>query len=154
MALRILSGMIFIPRGGIATGTITVTFSPFAISAASDPAFELRKRRSIGPGGRFIAPPASMVAARQFGVLSPAPVLQVDFKGGIDDNVTRDAITISWNSGPNARVDQEEIPFIVIGEVPTPVAVRLPVGTEVSVGPRPRRIQQRSSKKRRPRSRR
>ena len=154
MSLRILSGMIFIPRGGIGTGTVTITFRPFEISAASRPEFELRKRRSIGPDGRFVARPASMVAVRQFSVLIGAPLFDVNVKVKIDDNVTRDAITISWSPGPHARVDQEEIPFIVIGEVPTPVSVRLPVGTEVSVGRRPGRLERRSSKKRRTRSRR
>ena len=43
MALRILSGMIFIPNGGTAEGSVEVSFNPFQISASSNPAFELRK---------------------------------------------------------------------------------------------------------------
>ena len=45
----------------------------------------------------------------------------------IDDNVTRDSITIRWKAR-GGRVDQEEIGFMVVGEVadPAPPPAKLP----------------------------
>jgi hypothetical protein len=129
MALRILSGLIFIPRGGTRRGTVTITFDPFVLSAASNPLFELRKEREIGPSGRFSKRPATIVAARQFDILTGTGG---DFRGRINDSSTRDSITISWNSSAG-RVDQEEIPFMVIGEVPEGPSVSLPPAPGVTV---------------------
>ena len=67
-----------------------------------------------------------MVAARQFDIV---PVGR-DFRVNLSDTVTRDSINIRWR--PSRRIDQEEIPFMVIGEVPDPVPVRIPgAGTTV-----------------------
>ena len=115
MALRILSGMVFIPRGGTQQGSVVISFNPFDLTNASNARFELRKKREIGPAERFIRSPASMVAVRQFDIVPIAS----DFRVNIADTVTRDSITISWLAR-TARVDQEEIPFMVIGEVPDP----------------------------------
>jgi hypothetical protein len=116
MALRILSGMIFIPNGGTAEGSVEISFNPFQLSASSNAAFELRKEAEIGPRERFIRRPASIVAARQFDIV---PIAN-DWRVRLNDTVTRDSITIRWRSR-SSRVDQEEIPFMVIGEVKDPV---------------------------------
>jgi hypothetical protein len=116
MALRILSGMIFIPRGGTKSGSVEISFNPFALTVASNSAFELRKRREIGPRERFVRRPASIVAARQFDIVTILGDAG-NYRGRINDTVTRDSITISWNA-PAGRVDQEEIPFMIVGEVP------------------------------------
>jgi len=116
MALRVLSGMVFIPRGGIPQGNVVISFDPFELSTASNSAFELRKIRRIGPAGRFIRRPASIVAVRQFSFLGEFPATP-NFRGRINDTVTRDFISISWSPALGI-VDQEEIPFMVIGEVP------------------------------------
>ena len=52
MALRILSGMIFVPNGGTAQGSVVISFKPFQLAARSNPAFELRKEQEIGPRER------------------------------------------------------------------------------------------------------
>jgi hypothetical protein len=121
MSLRILSGMIFIPNGGMQQGSAVISFNPFALSNASNAAIELRKRREIGRAARFVRSPASMIAARQFDIIP----LSNDFRVNLSDTVTRDDLTISW-SAMTPRVDQEEIPFMVIGEVPDPVVVPIP----------------------------
>ena len=120
MAIRVLSGMIFIPNGGSRQGNVTISFNPFALANASNALFELRKRTEVGPTGRFIRRPASIVAARQFDIV---PIGR-DFRVNLSDTVTRDSINIRWR--PSQRIDQEEIPFMVIGEVPDPVTVRVP----------------------------
>ena len=107
-----LSGMIFIPNGGTAEGSVEVSFNPFQISVSSNPAFELRKETEIGPRERFVRRPCSIVAARQFDIV---PIAN-DWRVRLNDTVTRDSITIRWRSRAS-RVDQEEIPFMVIGEV-------------------------------------
>ncbi len=122
MALRILSGMIFIPRGGSIRGSVDISFDPFDLAGASDALFELRKKREIGPHGRFVKTPASMVAARQFALMFPFPHAG-SYRARINDRVTRDSITISWNKS-GGRVDQEEIPFMVVGEVPDAPATK------------------------------
>ena len=129
MALRILSGMIFIPNGGTAEGSVEVSFNPFQISVSGNPAFELRKETEIGPRERFVRRPCSIVAARQFDIV---PIAN-DWRVRLNDTVTRDSITIRWRSRAS-RVDQEEIPFMVIGEVKDPVplsTVRPPLRTVV-----------------------
>ena len=119
MAIRVLSGMIFIPNGGSRRGNVTISFNPFALANASNALFELRKRTEVGPSGRFIRRPASIVAARQFDIVP----IGGDFRVNLSDTVTRDSINIRWR--PSTRIDQEEIPFMVIGEVPDPVPVRV-----------------------------
>jgi hypothetical protein len=137
MAIRCLSGMIKIPNGGSRTGTVEIGFLPFEMTAAPNDDFELRKRRQFGPQTRFVRTPCSIVAARQFAHLFPLPH-HASYRGRIDDEVTRDSITISWNtSASEGRVDQEEIPFLVIGEVADPLPVleiEPPVIPTVSVG--------------------
>jgi hypothetical protein len=118
MALRILSGMIFVPHGGAALCNVEIGFNPFQLIASSLPGIELRKKQEIGPSGRFIRRPASMVAARQFAIMPMDSTWRVK----LNDTVTRDSITISWRS-KTSRVDQEEIPFMIIGEVPEAVPV-------------------------------
>ena len=115
MALRILSGMIFVPRGGIGQGSVEISFNPFELASASNAAFELRKKREIGPAVRYLRAPASIVAARQFAITQLSGGDR-SYRGRINDTVTRDSITISWNMAV-ARFDQEEIPFMVIGDV-------------------------------------
>ena len=119
MALRVLSGMIFIPNGGSRRGSVEISFNPFALANASNAAFELRKRKEIGPSGRFIRSPASIVAARQFDIVP----IGSDFRVNLSDTVPRDSISIRWR--PSQRIDQEEIPFMVIGEVPDLVPIRV-----------------------------
>ena len=118
MALRILSAMVFIPNGGAARGNIVIGFNPFAIIASSNPAFQLRKEQQIGPRERFLRRPVSMIAARQFDIV---PIAR-DWRVQISDTVTRDSITIRWNTSAS-RVDHEEIPFLIIGEVPDYVSI-------------------------------
>lgn len=115
MALRILSGTVLVPRGS-REGRVVIGFDPFEITDASDPAIELVKKREVGRAGRLLAPPVSMVAPRQFSTQAAAPG-PITFKGRISDAATREALTITWNNS-DGRVDQEEIPFTVIGEVP------------------------------------
>jgi hypothetical protein len=123
MALRILSGMIFIPRGGTARGSVTISFDPFQITNRSSPIIELRKEQEIGPRGRFRRRPVSMVAARQFAIFT----LSTNPRVNLSDTVTRDSINIRWRtSADSARIDQEEIPFLVIGEVPDVVPISKP----------------------------
>jgi hypothetical protein len=119
MTLRILSGMVFIPRGGTRSGSVEISFEPFALANSSNAAFELRKRRRIGPGGRFA--PASIVAPRQFGILT---VLGDGgyYRINVDDRVTRDSITIRWKRR-GGRVEKEEIGFMVVGDVPGPATL-------------------------------
>jgi hypothetical protein len=139
MALRILSGMIFIPRCGTRSGSVTVGFLPFALTAASNNTFELRRQREIGPKERFRARPAFVVGARQFGIVSIVGGGGY-YRMNIDDVTTRDSITIRWKARGDGRVDQEEISFMVIGEVPDRVRVTLPprsVTTPTGTGRRP-----------------
>jgi hypothetical protein len=72
MATRILSGMVFIPSGGTREGSVDISFDPFALTTASNTAFELRRRREVGPRGRFKKKPAFVVGTRQFGILTIA----------------------------------------------------------------------------------
>jgi hypothetical protein len=151
MAIRCLSGMIKVPQGGSRVGTVTIGFLPFAFTAA--PAnFELRKRRQFGPQTRFVRVPCSIVAARQFAHLFPLPH-HTSYRGRINDVVTRDSITISWTtSASEGRVDQEEIPFLVIGEVGE--LVPIPPGFPGSTRPNgpPSSLQAQRARKRRGRT--
>jgi hypothetical protein len=123
MALRILSGMIFIPRGGSARGSVQISFNPFRLTNSSNPVIELRKEQEIGPRERFVRRPVSMVAARQFAIMAISDNPRVK----LNDTVTRDSIRIGWStSARTARVDQEEIPFLIIGEVPDFVPISKP----------------------------
>lgn len=147
MALRVLSGMVFIPRGGIQRGSMEIGFNPFDVIAASNAVFELRKKREIGAAVRFRRPPASIVAVRQF-----ALSMNSEYRVNINDRVTRNSITISW-SARTPRVDQEEIPFMVIGEIPDPVKfVQLPPGTTL-LETLPQLTVRRRSGRRRPQAR-
>jgi hypothetical protein len=111
MALRILSGMLFI-NDGPKNGAATIGFSPFALGAHPR-SVSLRKARVIGADGAFTSPPASIVAARQFKILDVSP--DTDYRLRINDTVTTTSITISWaGSGP---IFHEEIPFMIVGEV-------------------------------------
>ena len=115
MALRILSGMIFIPRGGTARGSVAISFNPFQLTNSSNPGFELRKEQEIGPRERFVRRPVSMVAARQFAIM----MISSNPRVTLNDTVTRDSTATRWHtSARTARIDQEEIPFLIIGEVP------------------------------------
>jgi hypothetical protein len=106
--------MLFI-AGGPKNGLAVITFSPFRLSAAPR-TVSLRKVRVIGAAGGFTRSPASIVAARQFAILDVSP--DTDYKLRINDTVTRTAITIRWaGTGP---IFHEEIPFMVVGEVPDP----------------------------------
>ena len=125
MALRILSGMLFVPRGGSARGSARISFNPFRITNSSNPVIQLRKEQEIGPRERFLRRPVSIVAARQFAIFALSDNPRVK----LNDTVTRDSIRIGWStSARTARVDQEEIPFLVIGEVPDFVPVSKPTG--------------------------
>jgi len=109
MALRILSGLLFIDKGP-KSGTAVITFSPFTLTTA--PAtVSLNKARVIGANGAFRQRPASIVAARQFAILDA----DTTYRLRINDTVTTTSITISWaGTGPSFH---EEIPFMVVGEV-------------------------------------
>jgi hypothetical protein len=112
MALRILSGMLFI-NNGPKNGAAVINFNPFALGAAPG-SVSLRKARVIGAAGSFTRSPASIVAARQFAILD----LDTTYRLRINDTVTTTSITISWaGTGPSFH---EEIPFMVVGEVPDP----------------------------------
>lgn len=112
MALRILSGLLFI-NGGPKGGTAVITFNPFALATAP-PTVSLNKARIIGADGAFRQRPASIVAARQFAILD----VDATYRLRINDTVTTTSITISWAvTGPSFH---EEIPFMVVGEVPDP----------------------------------
>ncbi|MFI5376713.1 MAG: hypothetical protein ACHQ8D_18920 [Candidatus Rokuibacteriota bacterium] len=112
MALRILSGMLFI-NDGPKSGTAVITFNPFALTTAP-PTVSLNKARVIGADGAFRHSPASIVAARQFAILDA----DTTYRLRINDTVTTTSITISWaGTGPSFH---EEIPFMVVGEVPDP----------------------------------
>jgi hypothetical protein len=110
MALRILSGLLFI-NGGPKSGTAVITFSPFRLTTAPS-TVSLNKARVIGANGAFRHPPASIVAARQFAIFDA----DTTYRLRINDTVTTTSITISWaGTGPSFH---EEIPFMVVGEVP------------------------------------
>lgn len=128
MALRILTGMLFI-NGGPKNGRAVISHSPFRlVSAAST--VSLRKARVIGADGVFTTPPAVMVSARQFAILDVSP--DTDYRLRINDSVTTTALTISWaGTGP---IFSEEIPFIVVGEVGERFTVGIP-----GASPRPPR---------------
>jgi len=128
MALRILTGMLFI-NGGPKNGRAVISHSPFRlVSAAST--VSLRKARVIGADGVFTTPPAVMVSARPFAILDVSP--DTDYRLRINDSVTTTALTISWaGTGP---IFNEEIPFIVVGEVGERFTVGIP-----GASPRPRR---------------
>ncbi len=112
MALRILSGMLFI-NNGPKSGTAVITFNPFVLTTAP-PTVSLNKARVIGADGAFRHSPASIVAARQFAILDA----DTTYRLRINDTVTTTSITISWaGTGPSFH---EEIPFMVVGEVPDP----------------------------------
>ena len=107
MALRILSGMLFID-GGPKNGSAVITFSPFTLATAPN-TVSLNKARVIGANGTFRHPPASIVAARQFAIIDVSP--DTDYRLRINDTVTTSQITISWaGTGP---IFNEEIPFMV-----------------------------------------
>ena len=128
MALRILTGMLFI-NGGLKNGRAVISHSPFRlVSAAST--VSLRKARVIGADGVFTTTPAVMVSARQFAILDVSP--DTDYRLRINDSVTTTALTISWaGTGP---IFSEEIPFIVVGEVGERFTVGIP-----GASPRPPR---------------
>jgi hypothetical protein len=130
MALRILSGMVYIPRGGTRSGSVVIGFDPLALTSSSDPVYELRKRIEVGPRGRFKAKPASIVATRQFGLLDTGSYYRIN----LDNTVTRDSVTIAWKARGSGRVDQEEIGFMIAGEVPDGPAT-LPPGPSTRVPP-------------------
>lgn len=117
MALRILSGMLFI-NGGPKNGAAVITFSPFTLATAPN-TVSLNKARVIGANGAFRHPPASIVAARQFAIIDVSP--DTDYRLRINDTVTTSQITISWaGTGP---IFNEEIPFMVVGEVPDALSI-------------------------------
>jgi hypothetical protein len=133
MALRILSGMLFIDDGP-KNGSAVITFSPFALGAHPR-SVSLRKARVIGAAGAFTSAPASIVAARQFAILGVSP--DTDYRLRINDTVTTSSITISWaGTGP---IFHEEIPFMIVGEV----GDRFPIPRI----PRPRRPKRRPSRR-------
>jgi hypothetical protein len=137
MALRILSGMLFI-NGGPKNGAAVITFSPFTLATAPG-TVSLNKARVIGANGTFRHPPAAIVAARQFALIDVSP--DTDYRLRINDTVTTSSITISWaGTGP---IFNEEIPFMIVGEVPDALSV-----PDV----RPRRRSPRSRKPSRPRA--
>jgi hypothetical protein len=130
MALRILTGMLFI-NGGPKNGRAIITHSPFRLSSAPS-TVSLRKARVIGADGVFAGTPAAVVSARQFAILDVSP--DTDYRLRINDTVTTTALTISWaGTGP---IFNEEIPFIVVGEVGELFAVS---GMPPTGSPRPRR---------------
>ncbi len=117
MALRILSGMLFI-NGGPKNGAAVITFSPFTLATAPG-TVSLNKARVIGANGTFRHPPASIVAARQFAIIDVSP--DTDYRLRINDTVTTSSITISWaGTGP---IFNEEIPFMIVGEVPDALSI-------------------------------
>jgi hypothetical protein len=117
MALRILSGMLFI-NGGPKNGAAVITFSPFTLATAPG-TVSLNKARVIGANGTFRHPPASIVAARQFAIIDVSP--DTDYRLRINDSVTTSSITISWaGTGP---IFNEEIPFMIVGEVPDALSI-------------------------------
>jgi len=118
MALRILSGMLFID-GGPKNGTAVLSFNPFELTNA--PAtVSLKKVRVIGANGDFTHSPASIVAARQFVILDT----DSNYRLRIDDTVTSSSITISW--GGTGPTFSEEIPFMIVGEVADPIKLPIP----------------------------
>jgi hypothetical protein len=117
MALRILSGMLFI-NGGPKNGAAVITFSPFTLATAPR-TVSLNKARVIGANGVFRHPPSSIVAARQFAIIDVSP--DADYRLRINDTVTTSSITISWaGTGP---IFSEEIPFMIVGEVPDALSI-------------------------------
>jgi hypothetical protein len=117
MALRILSGMLFI-NGGPKNGAAVITFSPFTLATAPR-TVSLNKARVIGANGTFRHPPSSIVAARQFAIIDVSP--DSDYRLRINDTVTTSSITISWaGTGP---IFSEEIPFMIVGEVPDALSI-------------------------------
>ena len=117
MALRILSGMLSI-NGGPKNGAAVITFSPFTLATAPR-TVSLNKARVIGANGTFRHPPSSIVAARQFAIIDVSP--DADYRLRINDTVTTSSITISWaGTGP---IFNEEIPFMIVGEVPDALSI-------------------------------
>jgi hypothetical protein len=59
------------------------------------------------------------VAARQFAIIDVSP--DADYRLRINDTVTTSSITISWaGTGP---IFSEEIPFMIVGEVPDALSI-------------------------------
>lgn len=133
MALRVLSGMLFV-NGGPKSGAAIVTFNPLRLAIA--PAtVSLRKARVLGAAGDFTRSPASIVAARQFKILDVEP--DTDYRLRINDTVSTTAMRIVWaGTGP---IFHEEIPFMVVGDVPEPRFRRPRPRRRVRPRARPRR---------------
>jgi len=109
--------MLFI-NGGPKNGAAVITFSPFTLATAPN-TVSLNKARVIGANGTFRHPPASIVAARQFAIIDVSP--DTDYRLRINDTVTTSSITISWaGTGP---IFSEEIPFMIVGEVPDALSI-------------------------------
>jgi hypothetical protein len=140
MALRILSGMLFI-NGGPKNGAAVITFSPFTLATAPR-TVSLNKARVIGANGTFRHPPSSIVAARQFAIIDVSP--DADYRLRINDTVTTSSITISWaGTGP---IFSEEIPFMIVGEVPD--ALSIPDVRPRRRSPRSRKLSRRRATRR------
>ena len=141
MALRILSGMLFI-NGGPKNGAAVITFSPFTLATAPR-TVSLNKARVIGANGTFRHPPSSIVAARQFAIIDVSP--DTDYRLRISDTVTTSSITISWaGTGP---IFSEEIPFMIVGEVAD--ALSIPDARPRRRSPRSRKPSRRRATRRR-----
>ena len=95
----------------------------------------LRKARVLGAAGDFTRSLASIVAARQFKIVDVEP--DTDYRLRINDTVSTSAMRIAWaGTGP---IFHEEIPFMVVGNVPEPRVRRPRPRRRVRPRARPRR---------------
>lgn len=112
--LRILSGTVYVPRGGTSLGGFIINFYPLSLSAA-EPGVELRNTKEIGARGPFISAPATIVTARQFTITEGDQLYEFV---NINDTVTRESLTVDWARERDANpVYVEEVPFMAIGQV-------------------------------------
>src|SRR4051794_30971777 len=86
MALRVLSGMLFI-NNGPKSGRAVIAFNPLRLTAAPG-TVSLKKARTVGAAGDFTRSPASIVAARQFAIIDT----DSNYKLRIGDTVTTTSI--------------------------------------------------------------
>jgi hypothetical protein len=112
--LRILSGTVYLPRGGMSVGSFIISFYPLSLDAAP-PGAELRNAKEIGAQGPFIGAPATFVTARQFTITEGD--LPYEFVN-INDTVTRQSLSVDWaRRHDRDQVFVEEVPFMAIGMV-------------------------------------
>ena len=127
MDLRVLSGLLVFDTSAIlVAGTVTISFSPFAISVPS-PGATLTSQVEIGPVGPvrpYVSTPCRTVGLRRWQTTPPGPAQLVPSANPgsqitITDTITPTTLTIGW-TWAIGNLLPEEIPFMVVGDVGAP----------------------------------